>query len=212
MSNIDVHNVLGQDNLADAAQNIAYWLGQDPQPGSFASATRSARVTATAAIAATETLVINIPLVLANATAAVGPQPGSLAPGTYVRATFLGTCTSSNADTATFTLRNGTLGTVAGDTSIATAAVTTAGSGTGIAFKAVMEFTIRTLGTGTNGTLAGSLTVTNTGVTGIAGVTNTVVPFTSSGLLNTGTFLDFSLTTAATSATTIQSADVELLP
>lgn len=210
MSNIDIHTILGQDDIRDITQHIAYWSEQNPLSGAFTGASRAARVTATSAIAATETLVINIPLVLPSTTP--GPYNGSLNPGTYVRATFLGTCTSSNADTATFTLRNGTAGTVAGDTSIATAAVTTAGSGSGIAFKAVMEFTIRTLGTGTNGTLAGSLTVTNTGVTGIAGVTNTVVPFTSSGLLNTGTFLDFSLTTAATSATTIQSADVELLP
>ena len=209
MSNIDIHTVLGQDDLRDVAAHLGFQMTQNPNPGGFAGGTRVARITATSAIVATETLIINIPLTLAD-TAVAGN--GSLNPASYVRATFLGTCTSSNADSAVFTLRNGTAGTVAGDTSIATATVTTAGSGSAIAFKAVMEFTIRTLGTGTNGTLAGSLTVTNTGVTGIAAVTNTVVPFTSSTLTNTGTFFDFSLTTAATSATTIQSADVELLP
>ena len=207
MSNIDVHTVLGQDNLADIATHLAAAMTQNPSPGSFAGATRAARVAATGAINTTETLLVNLPLTLINATTAAN---GTLNLGTRFRATILGTCTSTNADVSTFTVRAGILGTVA-DASVATAAVTSSGSGTGIAFKVVIDGTVRTLGA--TGTAAGSMAVTNTGVTGIAAVTNTIVPFTSSTLATTtATFLDITYVSAATTTTcTFQSADLEII-
>jgi hypothetical protein len=138
-----------------------------------------------------------------------GTNNGTLSVSTRFKATLLGTCTSTNADISTFTIRAGTAGTTA-DASVATAAVTAAGSGTGIGFQIVIQGTVRTLGA--TGTAAGSMTVTNTGVTGIAAVTNTVVPFTSATLATTtATFLDITYVSAATTTTcTFQVRDLEI--
>ncbi len=209
--NIGDHRPMAQDNLLDGpAQNIAYYLGQVGVAGSFATGVKSSIVAATGAIAATETLVVNVPLVI-PATYAGNTLAGTLNVGSVIRATIMGTCTSSNADSAVFTVRAGILGTKA-DASVCTGTVTTAGSGTAIPFKAVIDLTVRTLGA--SGTGYGYLSVQNTGVTGIVAVTNTVVALSSITALptTTATFLDITLTTAATSATTIQTATIEVIP
>jgi hypothetical protein len=201
MSNIADHRWLAEDNLADCIANIAAFLASTPTPGQFSGGLRSARVTATGAINNTETLLQSIPLIPAV----------TLAAGSRVIITITGTCTSTNADVSTFTLRAGTLGTTA-DASVATAAVTSSGSGSAVAFRIVIEFTVRTLGA--TGTAAGSMMVADTGVTGIAGVTNTVVPFTSSTLATTtATFLDITYVSAAVTTTcTFQTVEIEVIP
>jgi hypothetical protein len=208
MSNIDNHNVLGQDNLSDVAQNIAYWMGQNPQTGLLASATQVRSTAATAAINTTETLLARIPLVLPNATTA---GPGTLNVGSVIEAVIHGTNTSTVANATTFTMRAGILGTTA-DASVATAAVTSAASGTTIGFEVVIRLTVQTLGAA--GTAFGSMRVTNTGVTGIAAVTNTVVPFTSSTLATaTATWFDITALTAATTTTnTFQDVTLTIYP
>lgn len=208
MSNIDSHNVLGQDNLSDVAAHISYWMGQNPQTGSLAGGSRASRVAATAAINTTETLLLNIPLVLPGT---VGPTNGTLNVGSVIEAVIHGTNTSTVANASTFTLRAGILGTVA-DASVATAAVTSAASGTTIAFEVRIRATVQTLGAA--GTLFGSMAVMNTGVTGLAAVTNTVVPFTSSTLATTtATFLDLTYVSAATTTTsTFQDVTLTIYP
>jgi hypothetical protein len=205
------HRGLAQDDLRDGViQNIAAYLGQAGTPGQAAGGIAASRVAATAAINTTETLLQSIGLVLAGTTNGAAFL-GTLNVGTRIRITITGTCTSTNADVSTFTLRAGILGTTA-DASVATAAVTSSGSGTTIGFQIVINATVRTLGA--TGTLAGSMAVTNTGVTGIAGVTNTVVPFTSTTLATTtATFLDITYVSAATTTTcTFQTATIEVIP
>lgn len=213
-TNIGDHRWLAQDDLRDGPiQNIAYYLANTPVAGQFSGATRSSIVAATAAIGATETLVVNIPLLLAG-TDFSETQPASLNAGSIIRATLEGTCTSSNADSAIFTIRSGILGTKA-DASICTGTVTTAGSGSAIPFRAMIDITVRVPATsGANGTGYGYLAVQNTGVTGIAGVTNTVVALTAITALPTltATWLDITYISAATSATTFQTATIELIP
>lgn len=162
---------------------------------------RASTVAASAAINNTETLLL-------AATIAPGVTLGV---GSIVRMTAHGTCTSTNADVSTFRIRAGILGTTA-DASVATAAVTSSGSGTNIAFEVVITFTVQTLGA--TGTAFGSMRVTNTGVTGISAVTNTVVPFTSATLATTtATRLDLTyVAAAATTTCTFQDVDIEIIP
>jgi hypothetical protein len=212
------HHGPANDNLLDGvAQNMAYYLAQVGTPGQFAGAVRASRVAATSGINTTETLLVNAALVIPN-TYVGNSIAGTLNAGSVVRATIVGTCTSSNADVSTFTLRMGTAGTVAGDTSVATWTVTSSGSGSSVVFRAVLDLTIRTLQTtsSANGTGYGSLAVQNTGATGIVGVTNTVVASASaiSALpTNTATYLDISYVSAATTTTTtFQEAILEIIP
>jgi hypothetical protein len=195
-----------EDNLSDVAGNLNYWLQNTITPGSGTGYSRVASAAASSAINTTETVLVKSPLILP-----VAPAFGELNIGTRVRATLYGTCTASAANASTFTIRAGILGTTA-DASVATAAVTSASSGTGVAFQVVIDFTVQTLGAA--GTAFGSMTVTNTGITGIAAVTNTVVPFTSSTLATTtATWLDITYVSAATTTTcTFQNCVLEIWP
>jgi hypothetical protein len=209
MSDIDVHTVLAQDNMSDGpAQNFEYWMGQAPLPGAVAGATTVRTTAASAAINTTETLLIRIPLVLPNAITAAA---GTLNVGSRIEAVLHGTNTSTVANASTFTIRAGILGTVA-DASVATAAVTSAATGTGIAFEVRIGFTVETLSA--TGTAFGSMSVMNTGVTGLAAVTNTVVPFTSSTLATTtATWLDLTyLSAAITTTSTFQDCTLTVYP
>jgi hypothetical protein len=134
----------------------------------------------------------------------------TLAVGTVVRITLQGTCTASSADTSTFTIRAGTLGTT-GDASVAAPTVTSATSGTAIPFKVVLEFTVRTTGSG--GTAAGSMEVINQGTTGLSTLATNVVPFTSSTLATTtATKLSITYKSSGASCTcTFQTATIEVL-
>jgi hypothetical protein len=208
MSNIDTHNVLGQDDLRDVATHIANAVSLNPASGILAGATQSRTVAATAALNTTETLIGRIPLILPST---VGPYNGTLNVGSRIEAVIHGTNTSTVANATTFTLRAGILGTTA-DASVATAAVTSAASGTTIPFEVRIGLTVQTLGAA--GTAFGSMAVVNTGVTGIAAVTNTVVAFTSSTLATTtATWFDITALTAATTTTnTFQDVTITIYP
>jgi len=171
--------------------------------GGIASST-----SASAAINTAETIIAGGNAVLG--TSAVIPA-NSLSIGTIIRITALGTCTSTVANVSTFTLRMGTAGTVA-DASVATATVTAAASGTTIGFKVELLFTVRTLGA--TGTIAGSLQVANTGVTGISINNSNVIPLTATATLNTTTANYIELTyksAAATTTCTFQNGMVEIV-
>ena len=201
MPNISEHHWLSSDNLSDCIGNVSYWMAQTPTVGSLASASRTTSVAASAALNTVETLLIKAPLI-----------PGvTLAVGSRVRATLYGTNTSTAGNASTFGIRAGILGTVA-DASVATAAVTSATSGTTIGFQVVIDLTVQTLGAA--GTAFGSMTVVNTGVTGLAAVTNTVVPFTSTTLATTtATWIDFTYVSAVnTTTSTFQNCIVEIFP
>lgn len=167
--------------------------------GGIGGAVASA-VAASAALNTAETVLVKFPLVAGQ----------TLRAGSKVRIVLEGTCTSTNADVSTITIRAGVLGTVA-DASVATAAVTSSGSGTGQAFKLTLEFTVRTLGA--SGTAAGSMVVINAGTTGIIGAAQIVVPFTSSTLATTtATFLDVTYVSAAVTTTcTFQDCTIEVV-
>jgi hypothetical protein len=212
------HGGPSRDNLLDGvAQNMAYYLGQIGTPGQFAGGIKAARIAATSGINTTETLLVNIPLIIPG-TYLGTTTAGTLNVGSLIRCTIAGTVTSSNADVSTITLRMGTAGTVAGDTSVATWVATSSGSGSSVVFRSVLEIVVRTLQTtsSANGTGYGTWAIQNTGATGIVGVTNTVVASASAITAlptNTATFLDVSYVSAATTTTaTIQEATIEIIP
>lgn len=171
-------------------------------------------LTATAGVAGLVGSVVAAPGAVANTdtylTSATIVPAKTLKVGSLVRITLHGTCTSSNADTGTFTIRAGTLGTTA-DASVATATVASSGSGSAVAFEAVFSFTVQTLGA--SGTAFGSMRVSNTGATGLVAVTNTVKAITSSSLATTtATKLGISyISGASTTTTTFQDCTVEVL-
>ena len=213
--NIIDHRGLAQDNLLDGpAQNIAYYLGQVSQAGLSATAKRYATTTASAAINTTETLLLASPLLLPSTYAGTA-VPGTLNVGTLVRWTVQGTCTDTVANTSTFTIRMGILGTVAGDTSVATFVTSASGSaGTNVPFTAVITLTVQTLtatGTGT-----GQLVI-NSPATGIIGAAISFNVGSAAAITalttTTATFIDLSLVTAATTTTnTIQNVQCEIFP
>jgi len=102
--------------------------------------------------------------------------------GSHIRIVLWGVCTSTAANASTFTLRCGAAGTTS-DASVATAAVTAAASGSAIPFMVEFDFTVTS--TGTTGGIAGYMTVTNNGTTGIAALATTVVISTVTATLNT---------------------------
>jgi hypothetical protein len=212
------HRGPANDNLLDGvAQNMATYLGQAPVAGAAAGAIRRAMTAATAAINTAETVLINVPLVIPS-TYLNNTLLGTLNVGSLIRATVIGTCTSSNADVSTFTLRMGTAGTTS-DASIATWVVTSSGGGTNQPFRVVIEITIRTLGS--SGTGYGLMTVTSTGAatgvsTGIQAfpVTNVNSAAALSAVpTTTATYLDITYVSAASTTTcTFQEAYVEIFP
>lgn len=207
--NIFDHRGLAQDNLLDGvAQNIAYYLGQVASAGSLAGAQRYTNSTAVA-IAATETLIVAVPLNLAQ-TYAGNSVPGTLQVGSTIIAKINGTYTSAGAQTAVFTIRAGTNGTTA-DTSVATVSLTTAVSGSAIPFSAEIDLNIRTLGT--SGTLAGSFTVVNKGTSGLFTAVADAETIGSS-TINTAasTFIDFSLTAGTGNSASIVNYEILVLP
>lgn len=165
----------------------------------------AATIAASAAINTVETIVaggLNNAVIPAN----------SLQVGTTIAITVQGTCTATVANLSTFTLRMGTAGTVAGDASVAIAAVTSAAAGTGIGFKVVIIFTVRTIGA--TGTIAGSAEISNTGITGISTNNSNVIPLTATATLNTTTANYMELTyksAAATTTCTFQNGIVEII-
>jgi hypothetical protein len=109
------------------------------------------------------------------------------------------------------------LGTVAGDTSVATFVTSNSGTaGTSVPFTAVITMTVQTLGTGTNGTGTGQMVV-NSPATGIIGAAISFNVGSAAAITAlpcpTATFLDVTALTAATTTTnTIQSCIVSIQP
>ena len=134
----------------------------------------------------------------------------SLKIGSTYRIIILGTCTSTAANVSTFRVRYGSLGTIV-DAIIATFATSVAAtSGTTIPFRAVMEFTFRTIGAA--GSLMGSLTLNNTGITGISANQSQVVPLVQTTAPNTTTANNVEVTyqsAAVTTTCTFQNVIIE---
>lgn len=89
-----------------------------------------------AAINTTEAIIIKTPALAAS----------RLIAGSHIRITLTGTCTSTVANTSTFTLRWGTNGTTADATVAALVSSVAAVSGTNNGFRSVIDLTIRTIG------------------------------------------------------------------
>jgi hypothetical protein len=157
--------------------------------------------------------VINTVETVIGGGSAAGTKPipaNTLRVGSIVRITILGTNTSTVANATTFRVKLGALGTT-GDTTVASAAVTSAAAGTNIPFKVMIEFTVRAIGA--SGSLIGSMTVVTTGVTGIAAVTNTVVELTPVAFSTTiDNYITVTHQTAASTTTsTFKNVNIEVL-
>jgi hypothetical protein len=209
------HRWLAQDDLSDAIANVAYYLANTPVAGQAASGSRTRTVAASGAINTTETLLLATPLLLPH-TDFGQTFPGTLNVGTLIRWTIQGTCTDTVANTSTFGVRMGTLGTVAGDTSeVATFVTAVSGSaGTNIPFTSVINLTVQTLGA--TGTGTGQM-VTTSNATGIIGALTVHTIGSASAITalttTTSTFIDLTMVTAATTTTnTIQSVQCEIFP
>ncbi len=161
-------------------------------------------IAASAAINTTATI-------LATANCNAGLQPG-----TTFRITLLGTCTASAADTSTFTVRFGTAGTTA-DGTIATAAFTSAATGTNIPFKVEIFLTVRTVGSGTSATVFGYAIAIAQGAAGVAtgliaqntemiALTDTAFSSLINGILSIGY-----VSSATTCTATFQNAVIEVV-
>lgn len=209
--NIGDHRWLAQDDLRDGViQNIAAYLQQAPVAGAIGSGVRYTN-TAAVAIAATETLVVAIPLTLA-ATVVGQTVPGTLQAGSRIQFWINGTYTSAGAQTASLALRAGTAGTTS-DTSVGTLySVTTAASGTAQSFSIYGGITIRTVGT--SGTLVGEADLANQGTTGIFTATFGGHQLLASSTINTttATFLDFTMTAGTGNSASITDYSVLVLP
>jgi len=156
-----------------------------------------------AAINTTETIIVKTPALAAN----------RLIAGTHIRMTLTGTCTTTAANTSTFTIRMGTNGTTA-DTAIATPVTGVAGTtGTSIPFKVVIDFTVRTGGASGTGFI--TLSLDSNGLTGIVAAQTPAIIMPSMSTFNTTTasnILSVSYKSAATTTTsTFKQATIEFV-
>jgi hypothetical protein len=182
-------------------------LFQEDAPATFSSTankTGQADIVAdSSAINTTETIVVKTPALAAS----------RLIPGTHVRFTLVGTCTTTAANVSTFTLRMGTNGTTA-DTAIATPVTSVAGTtGTSIPFKVVLDFTVRTASA--TGTGFVTLQLDSQGTTGITATQtpNFILPTMSTFNTTTASnILSLSYKSAATTTTsTFKQAVIEFI-
>jgi hypothetical protein len=93
-----------------------------------------------------------------------------LVAGTVVRCTLWGTCTDSVANTSSFKVRMGTAGTTSDATVIALTTGASGTTGSSVPFQLTIEFTVRTVGSGTSATVDGR-TMLISGANGIQGAT-----------------------------------------
>jgi len=153
---------------------------------------QAATVADSSAINTTETIIVKTLAIPAN----------RLVAGTHIRAILTGTCNSSVANTSTFTLRMGTLGTT-GDTAIATPVTGVAGTGaTAVPFRVTIDFTIRTIGA--SGTGFVTFTLESNGLTGIVAAQTPVIIMPTMSAFNTQTannIISVSYKSAATTTT-----------
>jgi hypothetical protein len=201
------HRWLAQDNLNDCISNVAYYLQNSAAVGSQNRYLPAASLPI--AIAATETLVAAMPLTIPF-TFEGNTYPGTVKVGSIIRFTFAGTYTSAGGQTVTFTLRMGTLGTTS-DTSCSTVSVTSAGSGSAIAFTGQVQWTITALGAGT-GAGVGNLWLLNqqatsnaTASTGISvfAVNEAATSAISVAPTTTATFADLTMLAGASNSASI---------
>ena len=133
----------------------------------------------------------------------------TLVAGSTYEITLFGTCTSSNADTSTFTGRIGTLNTVA-DAALFTKTLTSAGSGTDIPFCLKIRVTVRTIGA--TATIYGHTELMNEGTTGIYTAVTEVGALTSVSTHDStaNNYLNISyVTDAVTTTTTFQNVIIQ---
>jgi hypothetical protein len=131
--------------------------------------------------------------------------------GTTFRFVLNGTCTASAANVSTFRVGFGTAGTAA-DTAIGTAATAaSATSGTAIPFSVEITFTVRTVGA--SGTIAGTLTLMNSGTTGISTTLTQTIALTAAAIDTTvDSYLSVTYQAAATTTTcTFQNGIIEVV-
>lgn len=191
--------------LGDAAQNMAYYLGQSGVPNGRLSSSTGAAV----AIAATETLISNLQITPGTNT---NSMLGTLKVGSVFRATIKGTYTAAAGSVPIFTVRAGTLGTIS-DAQVGAASLgTSATSGTAIIFNARIEFNVVTLGA--SGTVVGDVFAVNSTTTGIftAATNQTIALATSLAIATTtATYIDVSMTAGASNSASITTALLEIL-
>lgn len=192
--------VVANQNQKDVSNNL----------GATVKGLISANTSATGALNTTETIVVGGKA--QNGATAVIPA-NSLQIGNVLRFTMHGTCTSSIANTSTFTLRMGTAGTGTTDASVATAVTSIAAvTGTAVGFTAILDFTVLTIGS--TGTISGSMLLLNTGITGISANNTQSIPLTVTATLNTTTanYIEVTYKSAATTTTsTFQGGFIEVL-
>lgn len=163
---------------------------------------QDAIVTNSGAINTTETVITKTAALAAN----------RLLAGTTIRVTLIGTCTSTAANTSTFSVRIGTNGTTADGLMEQAVTAVAATSGTNIPFKVVFEFTVRTVGA--SATSQGMLSLIQTGITGISAQTTQVVlpTFTNFNTTTASNIISVSyLSAATTTTTTFNNAFIEIL-
>lgn len=165
----------------------------------------SSIVTNSAGIAGTETIV----------TLSDTAMPANrLVVGTTFRITLKGTCTSSVANVPTFAIKFGTAGTTADTTILSIPFAAAAASGTAIEFECEIVFTVRSIGTGTSGTIVGYGKLFNKGITGISTVQWQFITGSPTGF-NTqlaNTFLSATYKSAAgTTTCTFNNAFIEIV-
>lgn len=208
------HRFLAQDNLNDCIANIAYYLQNSAAVGSQSRLTVAAPPVA---IAATETLIAAMPLTIPF-TFEGNTYPGTMKVGSVYRAILAGTYTAAAGSAPVFTIRAGTAGTVAGDTSVATATFpASATSGTAILFNALVVMEVTSLGL--TGAVTGYATITNpqgtsnaTASTGITVIANAQVALAGTGTMatTTATFIDLSMTAGASNSASITFAEFQI--
>lgn len=131
--------------------------------------------------------------------------------GLIICVTYIGTCTSTAGNVSTFNLYSGTAGTTS-DTKFCSSALAVAQtSGTAVPFMAMVEVTVRTVGTAATG--YGMLTLINQGTTGISTTASQVIVSTMATWDTTveATIISASYLSAATTTTsTFQEAFIQL--
>ncbi len=134
----------------------------------------------------------------------------TLVAGSVFDVHIFGTCTSSNADTSTFTGRIGTTNAIA-DGSLFTKTYTSAGSGSDIPFSLTIRVTVRSIGA--TGTIYGHAVLVNEGTTGLfTAVTEVGVLAVSAFDSTVDNYLNISyVTDAVTTTSTFQSVVIERL-
>lgn len=136
----------------------------------------AATTSSSAAITTTDT-------VIAGGSSGVLIPTFNLNTGQLFRAVLRGTCTSTQNNVGTMTLRYGSAGTTA-DASVATFAVSHAAAGTSIGFCYQLEWIITA--TGTTGQVQGGWSCWNSGTTGIDTLNANAGALTTTATLNTG--------------------------